>query len=420
MISFKLILHVALLMLVVSCLRMLRRIGNGTEIVRISRTSLLDVDSAWSNLSAVWRETGLTFQSCRIEDLVDGSRRVQPRAGGETILQPLAPPTERSVVFRVTSVNGQNYLPGTDHFEHWRIEEAGTGSKVIVETRFRSRPSEAVRILWTLWKQAGIVASQQMEKSVAPKTFGGVRTNMSAAKTSVRRPEQASASGYGREIMMSLLAFGYLLTQFSWQSAVVLAAVILWHEYGHLLAYKLTGRQGNRMMLVPFFGGIAVAGSPHRNEFERAFCALMGPGICAPLSLGAYALWYYDFAPAYDDWLWRALYFSALLNLLNLLPIYPLDGGQASESFLRSYFPGSILVHLGGLSLIGIIVLVGLGLHEMALFVGMFSIFGLRSLSPHSHLPSMSSRQALMMAAFYALITAAHGFVFLQFADRFI
>jgi Zn-dependent protease len=211
---------------------------------------------------------------------------------------------------------------------------------------------------------------------------------------------------------MSLLAFAYLLTQFSWQNAVVLAAVILWHEYGHLLAYQLTGRTGNRMMLVPFFGGIAVAGAPHRNEFERAFCALMGPGICAPLSLGAFALWYYDIAPQYDAWFWSFFYFSALLNLLNLLPIYPLDGGQAAESFLRSFLPGSILVHLSGLAVIGVVVLVGLNFYQMALFVGVFSFLGLRTLPSHSPLPAMSGGQATAMAVFYALIVAAHGVVF--------
>lgn len=219
-------------------------------------------------------------------------------------------------------------------------------------------------------------------------------------------------AGYGHEALMSLLAFAYLLTQFSWQNAIVLAGVILWHEYGHLLAYQLTGRTGNRMMLVPFFGGIAVAGAPHRNEFERAFCALMGPGICAPLSVGAYALWYYDILPQYDLWLWSIFYFSALINLLNLLPIYPLDGGQAAESFLRSFLPGQIATHLSGLAVVGILVLVGFKYYQMALFVGFFAFMGLRTLPLRSMLPAMSSGQAIAMAIFYALIAGAHGAVF--------
>jgi Zn-dependent protease len=268
-------------------------------------------------------------------------------------------------------------------------------------------------MLWGLWKQAGIIASPQTHAAINDRTVGTTsRPDPSTRGPVPRRRQSTSPAGYGREAIMSLLAFAYLLTQFSWQDAVVLAGVILWHEYGHLLAYQLTGRTGNRMMLVPFFGGLAVAGAPHRNEVERAFCALMGPGICAPLTLGAFALYYYDLAPQYDGWLQSIFFFSALLNLLNLLPIYPLDGGQAAESFLRSYLPGQIGTHLSGLTVVGILVLVGLEYYQMALFVGLFAFFGLRNLPLHSHLPAMSNVQAAAMAIFYALITAAHGAIF--------
>lgn len=419
MFSTQFLLHTALLVLAFLCLQMLRRIGSGRDIVRIARRSSLDPETAWGKLLHAWRETGLTFQPARIDDVENGSRIVRQQAGGEIVLMPLSPPTEYSVIFRVLSVDGDKYLPGIAHFEHWRIEPAGTGSRVIIETRFRSTLLGAIRSLWGLWQQAGVVASsRQPDTFHAPTDNAGFRSAPGARANPTpiaapRRPAPISA-GYGRELMMSLLAFAYLLTQLSWQSAVVLAGVILWHEYGHLLAYQMTGRKGNRMMLVPFFGGIAVASAPHRNELERAFCALMGPGICAPLSLGAYALWYYGFAPDYDQWFWRILYFSALLNLLNLLPIYPLDGGQAAESFLRSFLPGSIFVHLSGLAVVGIVVLVGFEFYEMALFVGLFSLFGLRSLPHHSPLPAMTGRQALAMAMFYAVTVGAHGFVFYQ------
>lgn len=411
MISSKFLLHAVLFVVVALCLQMLRRIGGGREIVRVSRRSVLDTAAAWDNLDHAWRETGLTFQPAVIVDAEDGSRIVRQTAGGEIVLQPLTPPTEHSVVFQLLAVDGSDYLPGVEHFEHWRVEPAGTGSRVIVETRFRATVSGSVRTLWGMWKHAGIVASPRMHTAIDGQPADTTARQTAAEKTRARKPAPTPA-GYGREAIMSLLAFAYLLTQFSWQNAVVLAAVILWHEYGHLLAYQLTGRTGNRMMLVPFFGGIAVAGAPHRNEFERAFCALMGPGICAPLSLGAFALWYYDIAPQYDPWFWSFFYFSALLNLLNLLPIYPLDGGQAAESFLRSFLPGSILVHLSGLAVAGVVVLVGLNFYQMALFVGVFSFLGLRTLPSHSPLPAMSGGQAIAMAAFYALIVAAHGVVF--------
>jgi Zn-dependent protease len=196
----------------------------------------------------------------------------------------------------------------------------------------------------------------------------------------------------------------------------VLALVILWHEYGHLLAYRLTGRTGNRLMLVPFFGGVAVAGAPHKSEFEKAFCALMGPAICAPLTIAGFIAWYYTKDANIEFWAWKFMYFSAVLNLLNLLPIYPLDGGHTAESFLRSFLPGSILVHLSGLSVAGLVVLAGLGYFQMMVFVGIFCLMSIRTLPQHSPLPAMSPGQAFMMATFYAIIVAAHGAVFYYIA----
>ena len=413
MISSKFLLHALLFVLAAICLQMLRRIGSGREIVRVSRRSKLDPDAAWENLEHAWRATGLTFRQADIIENGDGTKRVRHGSEDEITILPLEAPGEHAIVFRVLAISGRDYLPGTAHFEHWRIEPEGDGSRIVVETRFRSTIAGSIRMLWGLWKQAGIIASPHTHAAISSRKPGMPTEADPSTKGPISRVNQnAGPAGYGREAVMSLLAFAYLLTQFSWQNAVVLAAVILWHEYGHLLAYQLTGRTGNRMMLVPFFGGIAVAGAPHRNEFERAFCALMGPGICAPLSLGAFALWYYDIAPQYDNWFWSFFYFSSLLNLLNLLPIYPLDGGQAAESFLRSFLPGSILVHLSGLAVVGLVTLVGFEFYQMALFVGLFSFMGLRTLPPHSRLPAMSGGQTIAMALFYALVTAAHGFVF--------
>ena len=417
MISTKFLLQAALLVIAAICLQMLRRIASGREIIRVSRRSTLDADTAWANLDHAWQTTGLTFQPSEVTDAEDGSRIVRTETGGEFVVLPLDAPTSRSIVFRVAAIDGEAYLPGVGHFEHWRVEPEGSGSRVTVETRFRATVAGSIRTIWGLWKQAGIVASPRMRAAIESQaTDLPPRQPASSPPRHQAKPRSArpipAPTGYGREAIMSLLAFAYLLTQFTWQHAMVLAGVILWHEYGHLLAYQLTGRTGNRMMLVPFFGGIAVAGAPHRDEFERAFCALMGPAICAPLSLGAFALWYYDLAPAYDFWLWSIFYFSAILNLLNLLPIYPLDGGQAAESFLRSFLPGAISVHLAGLAIVGIVVLIGFRFHEMALFVGLFSFLGLRSLPVHSALPAMSSGRGIAMAIFYAVITAVHGGVF--------
>ncbi|MBL0373821.1 hypothetical protein JJB09_17500 [Rhizobium sp. KVB221] len=400
---------------------LLLQAGKGGRIISISRRSAADPESSWGNLQSAWLGNGLTFKPSHLVASEDeeGSHRLTTSSNGavdEFSLKLWPQPSPCSIAFSVTSKNGRPSPNGERHFEHWSVEPDGAGSKITVQTRFEQGFAHTVTTLLRLWRNVGILASPKAEIALETVNTSGSAPPKQGTKPHPARPRRPSPtnlpSHYGREAAISLIAFGYLLTQYKWQSAVVLALVILWHEYGHLLAYRLTGKTGNRLMLVPFFGGIAVAGAPHKSEFEKAFCALMGPGICAPLTLGAFALWYYDVAPDYDDWFWLFIHFSSVLNLLNLLPIYPLDGGQTAESFLRSFLPSSILVHLSGLSVAGLVVLLGYEYYEMAVFVGLFSLMGLRTLPSHSPMAPMSKPQALIIAIFYAAIVAAHGGVF--------
>jgi Zn-dependent protease len=423
MISSTFVLRTALLVVFLLCLQLLRRAGSGREIVTISRRSQADVETSWTNLRDAWEKTGLTFMVVDIEEYEDGARRIvshlSPQAGS-IVVRHLPADTSHAIAFVLVSENGVEFSRGRDQFERWSVEPDGTGSRIVVETRFAQRLGGTVRTLWNLRKRAGLLASPEARLIITALDVQRGSNSPQASAEKMRAPAAVARkaaptklpSYYGREAAISLIAFAYLLTQHTWESAVVLALVILWHEYGHLLAYRLTGKTGNRLMLVPFFGGIAVAGAPHKSEFEKAFCALMGPGICAPLTIASFAWWYYTEDYHIEQWTWRFLYFSSVLNLLNLLPIYPLDGGQTAESFLRSFLPGSIMVHLSGLSVVGLVVLAGFGYYEMIVFLGIFCLMGLRTLPPHSPLPAMTSGQAWMMATLYAIIAGAHGWVF--------
>jgi Zn-dependent protease len=228
-----------------------------------------------------------------------------------------------------------------------------------------------------------------------------------------RRRQSGPASwldfgSYGREVGMSLFAFAFLLLQFSWQSAIILAAVILLHEYGHLLAYQLTGRKGNRMMLVPFFGGIAVAGAPHKNEFERAFCALAGPGICAPLTVLAFGAWYWTDDPTLSSWAWRAFYFSAILNLFNLLPIYPLDGAHAAESLLRSFVPNRVRTGMIALSAAGLFAVAAMGYYQTFIIIAIFAFLSMSGIRDGVRLPRLGTHDAVLVTVGYGVLAAVH------------
>jgi Zn-dependent protease len=416
----ELILAGFLALLTIAILLSLAKVGGGKHIITIRRKAGFDTEQGWQLLQEAWQRNAFSFKPSRFLETEDQDVRILVNAingkASEHILRRLPTEQPMTIAYQIRRDDKCVWPAGDTHFEEWSVVGNGDAAQIIVRTRFRKGLLDTARTLLALWRHAGIlVAANAHEQLVALDTLDHIparsrdpyRPSYAYARTS------SSARGnYGREAVLSLVAFAYLLTQYSFQSAVALAAVILWHEFGHLVAYRLTGKTGNRLMLVPFFGGLAVAGAPHKSEFEKAFCALMGPGICAPLTLGCYAIWYYTDNDIYSAWAWQVLYFSSALNLLNLLPIYPLDGGQAAETYLRSFFPTNVFNLLVGLSLAGFMVLAYFQDYRLLLFVAIFALIGLKNLPSHSPLKKMTGGQTAMVTLLYAAIAAAHGWVF--------
>ena len=389
----------------------LAEIGSGKDIVRISRRSPLSPEAAWANLQSAWDKSALTFQPAAFPPTrQQGMRMVVSTVKGRTterILKIVPTAGSMSVGYRIYRQEDVEYPFGENHFERWSVVPAAEGSRIEVTTQGLWAPVAAGMALLNMWRKAGLIASGKIDRTIAefrPRSMPS-RPNLRARKG------LATADAYfRREAIISIAAVAVLLVQFSWQSAIVLAALILFHEYGHLLSYQLTGKKGNRLMLVPFFGGIAVAGAPHKNEFERAFCALAGPGICTLTTIGALAVCHFSDNPSVLFWSWDVVYFSAILNLLNLLPIYPLDGGHATESFSRSYFPAHVRIALIATSVAGLLTVLGMGYAQTALFFGVFALTSLKTLPEHARLRTMSASEAIQITLAYALIAAVHLF----------
>ncbi len=111
---------------------------------------------------------------------------------------------------------------------------------------------------------------------------------------------------------------------YSWQSSLLIVFMLIMHEMGHLLAMKYFGMKTRGIYLIPFIGGAAIAEGEWPSSKAQAVIALMGPAfgfVAAALCGGAY-LWTGNavFAAA-ASWM-------ASLNLLNLIPVEPLDGGR--------------------------------------------------------------------------------------------
>lgn len=113
---------------------------------------------------------------------------------------------------------------------------------------------------------------------------------------------------------------------FGWPFALVFTLLILVHECGHAICMRALGVPASLPYFVPGFGALIAMKGPPASVLEEAYIALAGPFVGA---LGALAC--YAYAAATGSAFWYALaYTGFLLNLFNLLPVPPLDGGRAA------------------------------------------------------------------------------------------
>lgn len=134
-----------------------------------------------------------------------------------------------------------------------------------------------------------------------------------------------------------LLIFGKLLLTFGsmfismwfwaklygWPLAVGFVLSIFFHECGHAIAGKSRGLPMSGMVFIPFMGAAVFLKRGGRSLGEDAFIGIMGPVFGTIYAAGCIALFVLTHHP-----IWLALgYMVAFMNLFNLLPIPPLDGG---------------------------------------------------------------------------------------------
>jgi Zn-dependent protease len=123
-------------------------------------------------------------------------------------------------------------------------------------------------------------------------------------------------------MLVSIAAYSLF---FGWTFAVGFVLLLLVHEMGHVIQLRREGIKASAPMFIPFLGAVVAAKSLGENATAEARVGLAGPVLG---TLGAAAL-----IPVYlitGDEIWRALAFTGFfLNLFNLLPVVPLDGGRA-------------------------------------------------------------------------------------------
>ncbi|MDX2369579.1 MAG: site-2 protease family protein [Colwellia sp.] len=127
----------------------------------------------------------------------------------------------------------------------------------------------------------------------------------------------------------SLAAYSWL---FSIEFAIALILCLVFHEYGHIRAMKYFGLKTKGIYLIPFVGGLALSDDKINTRWQDIVISIMGPFFGLILSIACLVgYWLTDI-----EILAGLAVFNALLNLFNLLPILPLDGGHVLKSIAFS------------------------------------------------------------------------------------
>ena len=80
----------------------------------------------------------------------------------------------------------------------------------------------------------------------------------------------------GASLLATAAAFSLLL---GWQIGVIFVGLLVLHELGHLLSFRMIGQPWGKIIFMPFLGGVAVSRVPHLRLADDAFCAIMGAGL---------------------------------------------------------------------------------------------------------------------------------------------
>jgi Zn-dependent protease len=164
-----------------------------------------------------------------------------------------------------------------------------------------------------------------------------------------------------------LLSLWFYVLFFGWRLGIVIVLVLLAHELGHYYAYRAYGLPVRLPIFVPFMGAFTAGAVAPELEHD-AYIALAGP--VTGLALAAACL---GVGISTEDRFWYACAdISAFLNLANMLPVLPFDGGRVIGAVWPPLWIAGILLFVGA----------AIVWHVPLIFILFFALMGLPAMLP--------------------------------------
>jgi Zn-dependent protease len=134
----------------------------------------------------------------------------------------------------------------------------------------------------------------------------------------------------GVSALFSVVVYSFI---FGWPFAIGLVALLFIHEMGHALVMKLKGIPVGGMIFIPMLGAAVTMKQMPQNARDEAEVGIAGPIAGAIASSVCLAL---AEATPHIPTFWAPLaYFGFFMNLFNLIPIVPFDGGRVLAAIDR-------------------------------------------------------------------------------------
>ena len=123
-------------------------------------------------------------------------------------------------------------------------------------------------------------------------------------------------------MLVSVAAYALI---WGWKFAAGFVALLFLHEMGHYIQLRREGVKPSGMVFIPFLGAAVAARSLGGSALAEARVGLAGPILGSLACLVPAGIWL-----ATGEEFWQALAFTGFfLNLFNLIPVVPFDGGRA-------------------------------------------------------------------------------------------
>jgi len=219
-----------------------------------------------------------------------------------------------------------------------------------------------------------------------------------------------SVSWSPKAILLAVVSIGAAVAFYEVSGGIAIIVAIMWHEWGHVIAFRVAGHRDARFRLIPLLGGVAISDKRPKDHATSCFITLMGPGFSVSLVVIlvlAEAALRDAGSPLARDFGWAAKLTGAI-NAFNMLPLWPLDGGRALRSITVTAAPKLA----GMLTTIMSAALAGFAIFNQMWFLLMFAVMGYqyaqRAATTDLHLRPMPQRQAILASVGYLAIFGAN------------